>query len=109
MEMAIERFQTPQHGQSDPSRRNRSHMHAFYIVRALDAIGNVPILVNDLLVAGNVVSDQRQDHHDNVLRNANRIAVRDFNTVTLVEQAACRSTWSEPMPAVMSTFNFGAF
>lgn len=78
MQLTVKGLQSSQHGQSDPSCRNRSHMHAFHIISALDAVGNVPVLLKDLQVTRKVAADESQDHHDHVLGHADRVAVRDF-------------------------------
>ena len=75
MEVHVERLQPLQHRQPDPARRHRADMHALDVVGAGRAIGDVPAAVENHLVRGQIVADQRQDHHHDMLGDADRVAI----------------------------------
>ena len=76
MQLDVERLQPAQRGEADAARRDGADIHAFEVVGAFDAIGDVPAASHHPPVGGDVVAHQRQDHHDDVLRHADGIAVR---------------------------------
>ena len=67
VQLDVERLQAAQHGEADAAGGDRADVHAFEVIGALDAIGDVPAAPDDPAVGGDVVADQRQDHHDDVL------------------------------------------
>ena len=56
----------------------RADLHALQVVGALDAVGDVPAAVDDPLVGGDVVAHEREDHHHDVLGDADAVAVGDL-------------------------------
>ena len=78
VQLDVERLQAAQHGQADAAGRDGSHLHALEVVRALDAVGDVPAASHDPSVGGDVVAHQREDHHDDVLGDADRVRVGDL-------------------------------
>ena len=57
VQLAGEWVQAAQDTETDAARSHRTHVHALHVVRALDAVGDVPPTADHLLVAGNVVPD----------------------------------------------------
>ena len=47
VQLDVERLEPPQHGQADAAGRDGADVHAFDVVGALDAIGDVPALLDD--------------------------------------------------------------
>ena len=84
VQMHIEGFQAFQHGKANAAGGDRADMHAFDVIGTLDAIGDVPAALHHPLIGRNVIANERQDHHDHVLGNADRIAVGDFGDSNLV-------------------------
>ena len=78
MELDVERLEPAKRGKADAAGGDGADIHAFEVVRALDAIGDVPAASDHPAVGGDVVADQRQDHHDDVLGDADRVAVGDL-------------------------------
>mmetsp|Transcript_41475 Transcript_41475/g.120094 ORF Transcript_41475/g.120094 Transcript_41475/m.120094 type:complete len:253 (-) Transcript_41475:17-775(-) len=74
MKMHIEGLQAPQHREADTAGGHRAHMHALDIVGTHDAVRDVPSAEDHLLVGGDVVAYQRQDHHHHVLGHRNGVA-----------------------------------
>ena len=79
MQLDVERLQAPQDSEADPAGCDGPDGHAFDVIRPLDAIGDVPTAVDDPLVRRNVVANERQDHHHDVLRDADAVRVRDLD------------------------------
>ena len=50
----------------------------FEVVRACDAIGNVPAAFDHPLIGGDVIAHEREDHHHHMLGDRDAIAIRDF-------------------------------
>ena len=82
--MHIEGFQAPQHGKANAAGGDGADMHAFDVIGALDAIGDVPAALHHPLIGRNVIANERQDHHDHMLGNADRIAEGDLGDCDLV-------------------------
>ena len=78
VQLHVERLQPAKHRQADAAGGDRADMHAFEIVGALDAVGDVPAAFDDPVVGGDVVAHQREDHHHHVLGDADRVAVGDL-------------------------------
>ena len=76
MQLDVERLQPAQRREADAAGGDGADIHAFEVVGALDAIGDVPAASDHPAVGGDVVAHQRQDHHDDVLGHADGIAVR---------------------------------
>jgi len=62
VQLDVEGLQAPQYGLADPPRGDGADAHALEIVGPRYAIGDVPAVLNDPLVGGDVVPHQRQDH-----------------------------------------------
>ncbi len=75
MQLDVERLEPAQRREADAARRDGADIHAFEVVGALDAIGDVPAASDHPAVGGDVVAHQRQDHHDDVLGDTDRVAV----------------------------------
>ena len=91
--------------------------------------GDVPVSSFDHLVSRDLVANEGEDGHDDVLGDTGHIGARDLSkdqhrrrytrgrvemlrtsaTVILCLLAALRSTWSEPTPAVTQSRSLGAF
>src|ERR1700679_2059588 len=78
MELNVKGFEATQHCKSNSTGGNRADLHRLQIVGPLDAVGDVPTAVDDPLVRGDIVAHQRQDHHHDMLGDADTVAVRDF-------------------------------
>src|ERR671931_1993035 len=59
-ELHVERLQPPEHGEPDASRADRPYGHALQIVRAGEAVGDVPAAFYDPPVREDVVADERR-------------------------------------------------
>src|SRR6202012_5260008 len=64
-----------QHAEADPPGGDGADLHALHVVGAGDAVGDVPAAVDHRLVAGDVVADEAEDHHHDVLGDRDRVAV----------------------------------
>merc|ERR1712072_1220896 len=73
-----------QYGQTDAARGDGTDFHAFHVIRAFHGVGNVPATVTDDLVGRDVVSDQGQNHHANVLAHTDTVTERNFRYVDIV-------------------------
>ncbi len=73
-----ERLEQAQYTQADPAGGYRADIHAFQIVRAHHAIGDIPAAFDYPVVRFDVIAHQRQGHHDHVLGDAVAVAVGDF-------------------------------
>ena len=76
--MHIEGFQALQHGKANAAGGDGADMHAFDVIGALDAVGDVPAALHHPLIGRNVIAHEREDHHDHMLGDADRIAEGDF-------------------------------
>ena len=74
----IERRKAPQHRRADPSRRDRPDLHPLQVVLARGAVGDVPAAVHHPLIGRDVVAYEREDHHHDVLGDADAVAVGDL-------------------------------
>ncbi len=74
----VERLEPPEHGRADPPGSKRPDGHAFHVVGPLHAVGDVPPALDHPLVGGDVVADQRQDHHHHVLRDTDAVGEGDL-------------------------------
>ncbi len=72
----LERLQPPQHRRADAPGGDRADLHALQVIRARDAVGDVPAAVDHPLVGGDVVAHEREDHHHHVLGDADAVRVR---------------------------------
>src|SRR5580692_526131 len=109
VKLNVKRPQALQNGQADAAGRNRTDVHRFEIIGARHAVRDVPAPVDYPLIRRNVVAYQQQDHHHHMLGYADAIAISNSATVTPCLMAAWRSTWSDPIPAVIASFSFFAF
>jgi len=78
MQLHVEGLEPAQYRQANASGSDRANFHAFHVVRACDAIGNVPTAFHDPLIGWNVVSYQPQDHHDHMLGHADAVTESNF-------------------------------
>ena len=78
VQVQVEGLQPAQHRQADPACGDRAEMHAFDVVAALDAIGDIPPAVHRDLVRRQVVADQRQHHHHHMLGDADAVGAGHF-------------------------------
>jgi hypothetical protein len=71
MEFDVERLEAAQHGKADAPRGDRAHLHGFEIVRALDAIRDIPSALEYPLMGRKIIADQRQSiqQHTTKLRS----------------------------------------
>src|ERR1700738_3019919 len=76
VQLDVKGFQTPQHGQPDPTRGNSTYVHRLQVIGPLDAIRDVPTAFDDPVVGRDVVAHEGQHHHDHVFGYADAIAVR---------------------------------
>mmetsp|Transcript_8938 Transcript_8938/g.26698 ORF Transcript_8938/g.26698 Transcript_8938/m.26698 type:complete len:266 (+) Transcript_8938:709-1506(+) len=84
VQLAIERMQALQHGETDAAGSYGANLHALHVVRPLDAVRDVPPRAGTGVgVRGDVVADEAQDHHDHVLRHRDGVAERDLGHVDL--------------------------
>ena len=60
VQLDVERLQPAQHRGADAPRGDRADLHALEVVRARDAVGDVPAAVDDPLVRRDVVADERR-------------------------------------------------
>merc|ERR1712167_210077 len=78
VEVNIEWMESLEHGVPNATRSDGTDVHALKVVRAGDAVGNVPSAIDDLVVGGDVVANQGQHLHDYMLRHRDRVAVGDL-------------------------------
>ena len=91
------------------ARRHRAHGHAFQVIRAGGAVGDVPALLDHPLISTEVVADQRQDQHDGMLGHADAVAIGDFgHGQPPVDGRLQGRRGPEPMPAVIASCSLGA-
>jgi hypothetical protein len=69
---------------TDSSTSNGSDNLAFEIECVSGYLSNIPVVGNDLLVGRDLVPDQGQDGHDNVLGNRDDVGAGDFRNGDLV-------------------------
>src|SRR5271156_65826 len=70
VQMHIEWLQPAKHGEAYATRGDRADMHSLNVVRARNAIGDVPSALHDPLVRGNVVPHEAEYHHHHVFGDA---------------------------------------
>src|SRR5713226_2375407 len=75
-QLDVEGLQAPQHSRADPPRGNGAYGHALEVVGPRYAIGDVPAVLHDPSVGGDVVPHQRQDDHDHMFGDTDAVAVR---------------------------------
>jgi hypothetical protein len=73
MELDVEGLQPLKHGKTDAAGADSADIHAFEVIGALDAVGDVPAASDDPTVRRDVVAHEREDHHDDVLGDADRV------------------------------------
>src|SRR6266404_5691133 len=78
MQVHVERLQTAQYRKPDSTRCHRADVHSFNIVGPHRAVCDVPAALSDPVMRRNVIAYQAENHHYNVLGNANRITKRHF-------------------------------
>src|SRR5207248_1319552 len=78
VQVDVEGREPAQYGGADPPGGDRPDVHALDVVRACDAVGDVPAAVEHDLVGGQVVAHLRKDHHHHVLGDADAVAVGHF-------------------------------
>ena len=78
VQLDVEGLEAAEDRRADASRSHRAHRHSFQIVGAGYTVGDVPSAVHDPLIRRDVIAHQRQDHHHDVLRHADAVAVRDL-------------------------------
>jgi hypothetical protein len=67
VQVDVERLQTAQHRKTDAAGCDGADMHPLDIVGTRHAVRDVPAAVYDSLVGRDVVADQPEDHHGDVL------------------------------------------
>src|SRR5207249_9848792 len=75
VQLDVEGLEAAEHRRADASRSHRAHRHSYQIVGAGYTVGDVPSAVHDPLIRRDVIAHQRQDHHHDVLRHADAVAV----------------------------------
>ena len=78
MQMHVERLQAAQHRAADPPRGDGADVHALDVVGARDAIGDVPAALAHPIVRREVIAHEAEDHHHDMLGDADRVAVGHF-------------------------------
>ena len=79
VQVHVERLQTAQHGGADAAGGDGADVHALEVVRARDEVGDVPAArCTTHLVGRDVVADEREDHHDDVLADTDAVRVGDL-------------------------------
>src|SRR5262245_21751481 len=78
VELDVERLQTAKRRETYAAGSDGADIHALDVLGALDAVGDVPAALDHPAASRKVVAHQRQDHHDDVLGHADRIAVSDL-------------------------------
>ena len=78
MQFDVESLKPSKRGSADTTRSDRADAHALNVVRTRDAIGNIPAPVDSLLVGGQIISHQRQNHHYDMFGDADAVAVGDL-------------------------------
>ena len=91
VQLHVERLQPAQHREADTSGRHGADMHAFEIIGALDAIGDVPAAFAHPIVRRDVIAHEAKDHHHHVLGHADAVAIGDFRHRDSCLLAASRS------------------
>ena len=74
----LERLEPAQNGRADPAGSHRPHLHPLEVVGAGHAVGDVPTALDHPLVGGDVVANERQNHHHHMLGDADAVRVRDL-------------------------------
>ena len=75
VELDVERLEALEDSGADTAGADRAHVHAFEVVGARDAVGDVPAAIDDPLVGRDVVADEREDRHNDVLAHADAVGV----------------------------------
>ena len=75
MQLDVERLETAERREADAPGGDGADIHAFEVVGALDAVGDVPAASDHPAIRRDVIAHQRQDHHDDVLGDAERVAI----------------------------------
>src|ERR1700678_162223 len=75
VQVHIEGLESAQHRETNPAGSDCADMHSLNIIRTLDAVRDVPTALYDPLVRRDVIADEAEDHHHDVLCDADRIAV----------------------------------
>src|SRR3546814_21028858 len=78
MEVHIEGLQALEHREADAPGGNRANVHTLDIVGTRHAIGDVPAALADPVVGRDVIADEAEDHHHDMLGNADRVAEGDL-------------------------------
>ena len=76
VKMPVEGLEPAKHRKADATCGHRADVHALDVIGARDAVGDVPAALHHPLVGGNVVPHEPEDHHHDMLGDADRIAVR---------------------------------
>src|SRR3546814_10763670 len=64
--------------EADAPGGNRANVHTLDIVGTRHAIGDVPAALADPVVGRDVIADEAEDHHHDMLGNADRVAEGDL-------------------------------
>ena len=78
VQVDVERLEAAEHAEADAAGAERADRHALQVVGALHAVGDVPAALRHPLVGRDVVAHQREDHHHDVLGDADAVGVRDL-------------------------------
>jgi hypothetical protein len=79
VQLHFERFEPPQNCKPNSTSSNCPDVHALQIVGALNTVGNVPSASLHPLVCRKIVANERQDHHDCMLSDADTIRSGHFS------------------------------
>src|SRR6516162_11128132 len=79
VQLDVERLEPAQDCRADAPGAHRAYSHCLQIVRAGHAVRDVPAAVDDPLIRWNVITYQCKDHHHDVLRDADAVAVGDLS------------------------------
>ena len=78
VQVDVEGLEAPEHAEPDAAGAERAHRHPLQVVGALHAVGDVPAALRHPLVGRDVVAHQGEDHHDDVLGDADAVGVGDL-------------------------------
>src|ERR1700690_962052 len=84
MQFQAKGLEPPQHCEADPSSSNRAEIHSFHIVAASDAVSDVPAALDGIFVRRQIISPQRQPHHDDMLCDADAVRAGNFGDSDMV-------------------------
>src|SRR5262249_31414893 len=75
VQLDVEGLQPTEYGKTDAAGSDSADIHAFKVIGAFDAVGDVPAAFDHPAIGRDVVPHESQDHHHHVLGDADRIAI----------------------------------